>query len=66
MLVFVMQFDVLFLRVRPDPYIISSDKHKLDVAWNTGNCFRKVLMLVGEKVLNRCYFTAELCLLHYS
>ena len=26
----------------------------------------KFLMLVGAKVLNRCYFTVVLCLLHYS
>jgi len=42
----------------------SSDKHKFDVAWN--NCFRIFLMLVGAKVLNRCYFTVVLCLFHYS
>ena len=40
-----------------------SDKHKVDVAWN--NCFRKVLTLVGVKVLSHCYFIAILCLLHY-
>ena len=26
----------------------------------------KFLMLVGAKVLNHCYFTMVLCLLHYS
>jgi len=39
-----------------------SDKHKVDVEWD---CFRKVLTLVGVKVLSHCYFIAILCLLHY-
>jgi len=45
-------------------HMSSSDKHKIDVALN--NCFKKCLMLVGAKVLNRCYFTMVLCLFHYS
>ena len=40
-----------------------SDKHKVDVAWN--NCFRKVLMLVGVKVLSHRYVIAILYLIHY-
>jgi len=54
---------LILLYVRETWRMSSSDKHKLDVAWN--NCFRKFLMLVGAKVLKRCYFTVVLCLFHY-
>ena len=43
---------------------MSSDKHKLDVAWNN-NVSENFLMLVGAKVVNRCYFTVAPCLFHY-
>jgi len=41
-----------------------SDKHKVDVAWNNG--FRKIVMLVGEKMLSHSYFIATPCLLRNS
>ena len=38
----------------------SSDKHKLDVAWNTVIVSENFLMFVGAKVINCCYFTVVL------
>ena len=44
----------------------SSDKHKVNLMLHGITVSENFLMLVGAKVLNRCYITAVLCMFYYS